>query len=134
MTELRTIGEAARETGVPAKTLRYYESIDLVPASDRAANGYRLYGERAIHELHFVKRARDLGFSVEDVRRLLALWRDPSRSSGEVRELARQHAAAIERKIQELQALRATLEDLVSRCHGSDRPDCPILQDLAKGA
>jgi len=131
--DLLTIGDVARQTGIPSKTLRYYEDIDLVPATTRAANGYRLYDDRTVHELHFVKRARDLGFAIDDVRRLLALWRNPHRSSGQVRELAREHVAAIERKIEELQALRATLDDLVQRCHGGDRPECPILEDLAEG-
>ncbi len=129
---LHTIGDVASLTRIPTKTLRYYEDVDLVRATTRAANGYRLYDERAVHELHFVKRSRDLGFSVDDVRRLLALWRDPHRAASEVRELAEEHVAAIERKIAELQALRATLDQLVHRCHGGERPECPILEDLAR--
>ena len=127
-----SIGELAERTGVPAKTIRYYEQIGLLRAPSRAGNGYRRYGARALHELSFVKRARDLGFSLDDVARLLALWRD-KKSSREVKALAEHHVAAVERKIAELDGLRQTLLHLVHRCAGDNRPDCPILDDLAEG-
>ncbi|MCC6521880.1 MAG: Cu(I)-responsive transcriptional regulator [Polyangiaceae bacterium] len=127
------IGAVAERAGVPAKTIRYYEQIGLLPRPARGENGYRSYDGRAVHELCFVKRARDLGFALEDVARLLALWRDERRGSAEVRALALEHVAAVERKITELEGLRATLLDLVHRCHGDSRPDCPILEDLERG-
>ncbi|MCB1182987.1 Cu(I)-responsive transcriptional regulator [bacterium] len=125
------IGELARRTGVSAKTIRYYEESGLVPRPRRAANGYRVYGEQAVHVLRFVKRARDLGFTMEEVGELLSLWRDDHRESAEVKEVAEAHLAAIERKITELAAMRDTLRGLVHACHGDKRPDCPILDDLA---
>ncbi|MBI4951238.1 MAG: Cu(I)-responsive transcriptional regulator [Myxococcales bacterium] len=127
------IGAVAERAGVPAKTIRYYEQIGLLPRPARGKNGYRSYDGRAIHELSFVRRARDLGFALEDVARLLALWRDERRGSAEVRALALEHVAAVERKLTELESLRATLLDLVHRCHGDSRPDCPILEDLERG-
>jgi len=125
------IGEVARLTGVPAKTIRYYEDTKLIPKAQRAPNGYRVYGEQTVHMLRFVKRARDLGFSLDHVRSLLALWSDQGRASADVRQLAKQHLEEIERKIEELDSLRRTLEGLVQSCHGDARPDCPILEDLA---
>lgn len=125
-----TIGELARRTGVPAKTIRYYEETNLIPAAERTANGYRRYGDRAVHLLRFVKRARDLGFSVHDVGGLLALWGDDTRASAEVKSLAARHLADIEAKIAGLVGMRDTLRDLVDKCHGDGRPDCPILDDL----
>jgi len=128
-----SIGEIARLTGVPAKTIRYYEEIDLMPAPERAANGYRRYGDRAVQLLRFVKRARDLGFSIEEVAELLTLWEDKARASSEVRVIAANHIDRVDQKISELQSLRRTLQNLVDRCHGDHRPDCPILDDLADG-
>ena len=125
------IGEAAQLSGLPTKTIRYYESINLVGAPARSAAGYRRYGQDEIATLKFIQRARSLGFSVEDVRGLLTLWRDKGRSSAEVKKMALRHADAIDRKIEELTSLRQTLEHLIERCHGDDRPDCPILDDLA---
>ena len=126
------IGEVARATGLPAKTIRYYEEIGLLcPA--RGGNGYRVFSDRDVHTLAFVARARSLGFTVADCRALVALYRDRARSSADVRALAARHLDAIDRKIAELSAMRATLADLVERCHGDDRPDCPILDDLARG-
>jgi Cu(I)-responsive transcriptional regulator len=130
MSALVSIGEAARQTGLPAKTLRYYEEIGLVRPR-RDANGYRAFGETELHELAFVGRARGLGFSIEECRALLALYRDKGRASGEVKAIARTHLAEIERKIAELTAMRDTLAHLVAHCAGDDRPDCPILADLA---
>jgi Cu(I)-responsive transcriptional regulator len=128
------IGEVAAQTGVSAKTIRYYESTGLIPAAERADNGYRMYGERAVHLLRFVKRARDLGFSVEDVSSLLGLWADEKRESSEVRKLAVAHLEEIESKIIALEELRATMRTLIDCCHGDARPDCPILENLARAA
>ncbi len=125
------IGQVARLTGVPAKTIRYYEDSGLLPPAERAPNGYRVYGDRAIHLMRFVRRARDLGFSVHDVGRLLALWADEGRASADVKKLAQEHLHEIERKIDELQSLRRTLQHLVDHCHGDSRPECPILDDLS---
>jgi len=124
------IKDAARRTGLPAKTIRYYEEIGLI-APARQENGYRDYSETDAHTLAFLGRARSLGFSIEDCRALLALYDDRARSSAEVREIARGHLHSIERKIVELEAMRATLSGLVEACHGDARPDCPILSDLA---
>lgn len=132
MTSLK-IGEAARLSAVPAKTIRYYEEIGLLPPSDRTEGGYRIYGGNDVEVLRFVKRARDLGFPLEQVAALLELWRDRGRSSAEVRSLAEAHVAEVERKISELESLRDTLIELVHQCHGDHRPDCPILEDLAGG-
>ena len=125
------IGEVARLSGIPAKTIRYYEESGLLPPPDRAPNGYRVYGERTLHMLRFVRRARDLGFSVQDVGRLLALWADEKRASADVKRLAEAHLEDVERKIDELQGLRSALRHLVHCCRGDSRPDCPILEDLA---
>lgn len=127
------IGAAARRSSVPAKTIRYYEEIGLIPKASRTESGYRDYDEQDVQILRFVHRARDLGFPVKDVAALLELWRDRSRSSAQVKALAASHIAAIDQKIEELKSIRRTLSDLVSRCHGDDRPDCPILDDLASG-
>ena len=125
------IGEAARRSGVPAKTIRYYESTGLIGAADRERNGYRDYGEADVQVLRFVHRARRLGFSVRDVARLLALWSDRGRASADVKTVAREHLREIELRIRELETIRDTLLHLVHECHGDDRPDCPILDELA---
>jgi Cu(I)-responsive transcriptional regulator len=125
------IGEVAERSGVPAKTIRYYEEVDLVPAPARGANGYRAYTEEAVHTLRFVASARNLGFTVEQCRALLALYRDKSRASADVKRVANQHIAEIDARIDELQAMRRTLATLARRCHGDDRPDCPIIDGLA---
>lgn len=125
------IGQAADRSGVPAKTIRYYESIGLIPEAGRTASGYRAYDRKDVETLRFVQRARSLGFSVRDVGNLLALWRDRSRASAEVKRVALDHIGEIERKIAELEAMRRTLLELTQRCHGDDRPDCPILEELA---
>lgn len=128
------VGEAAARSGLPAKTIRYYEEIGLI-APQRAGNGYRDYDEDDIHRLAFLARSRGLGFSIEDCRQLMALYCDRSRASHDVREIALAHVGAIEAKIAELQSMRTTLQKLVKSCHGDDRPDCPILEDIAgKGA
>lgn len=124
------IGEASDRSGLSAKTIRYYEEIGLVRPR-RDANGYRAFVDRDVHELVFLARARALGFTVEDCRALLALWRDRDRASADVRRIAGEHLTRIEAKIAELQSMRATLTDLTRACAGDDRPDCPILRDLA---
>lgn len=125
------IGEAARRTGVPAKTIRYYESIGLIAPAGRSESGYRRYDAREVETLRFVQRARSLGFSIAQVGELLALWHDRRRASADVKAMARDQLTAIDRKIAELEGLRDTLEHLIARCHGDARPDCPILADLA---
>jgi MerR family copper efflux transcriptional regulator len=126
------IGNVARQSGIAAKTIRYYESIGLIDSAERTESGYRVYGPRDVETLRFIQRARGLGFSVADVGNLLALWRDKQRASAQVKALAERHVEEIDRKLAELQAMRGTLVDLIERCHGDDRPDCPILSDLAR--
>ena len=127
------IGEVAQASGLPAKTIRYYEEIGLVTPL-RAANGYRSFRDTDLHKLSFLGRARSLGFSIEDCRTLLALYEDRSRASADVKTVAQNHLAEIEQKIAELQAMHATLSHLVHACAGDNRPDCPILADLAAPA
>ena len=127
------IGQTATLAGVTPKTIRYYESVGLIAAADRRSNNYRDYGDREVAELRFIHRARSLGFSVKEVGDLLALWRDRSRASQHVRSLASAHVREMERKIAELEAMKRTLQVLVGKCHNDDRPDCPILDDLAAG-
>ncbi|MET0747887.1 MAG: Cu(I)-responsive transcriptional regulator [Rhizobium sp.] len=126
------IGDASERSGLPSKTIRYYEEIGLV-RPDRGNNGYRDYREADIHKLRFLQRARGLGFSVEECRQLLALYEDRNRASADVRLMASAKLSEIDRKIRELTGLRRTLETLVHACHGNDRPDCPILEELAEG-
>ncbi|MET0257300.1 MAG: Cu(I)-responsive transcriptional regulator [Methylobacterium sp.] len=128
-----TIGEAARATGVSAKMIRYYEETGLLGAAERTAAGYRLYAEADLHALRFVRRARDLGFAMTEIAELLALWRDRSRASAGVKAVAQAHVADLRRRIADLEGMARTLEDLAERCCGDDRPDCPILEDLAAG-
>jgi Cu(I)-responsive transcriptional regulator len=125
------IGDAADRTGVPAKTIRYYEEIGLVRLP-RDANGYRALRDPDVHKLAFIGRARSLGFSIEDCRHLLALYEDESRESSQVRALAEDHLARIDDKLKQLRVMRDTLADLIAHCHGDHRPDCPILNDLAR--
>jgi len=125
------ISDVSERSGLPAKTIRYYESIGLVRL-ERRDNGYREFGYRELNKLAFLGRARSLGFTIEDCRTLLSLYEDRERSSFDVKAVARVHLARIDQKIGELQALSATLHHLVKRCHGDDRPDCPIMDDLAQ--
>ncbi|MFQ5467374.1 MAG: Cu(I)-responsive transcriptional regulator [Kiloniellaceae bacterium] len=125
------IGTAAEQSRVPPKTIRYYESVGLIAPARRTASGYRDYGERDVQTLRFIQRARSLGFSISDVAGLLNLWHDRDRHSAQVKALADRHVAEIDRKIAELRGMRETLVHLITRCHGDDRPDCPILEDLA---
>lgn len=128
-----TIGEAASRSGVPAKTIRYYEQIGLIGAAERGANLYRSYTDADVEMLRFIGRARRLGFSVQDLKQLVALYRDRGRASADVKALALQHIGRIDRKLAELRTVRSALADLASRCHGDDRPECPILEELAAG-
>ncbi len=125
------IGEAAAASGVSAKMIRYYERVGLIPAAHRTEAGYRVYGDADVHTLRFIRRARNLGFSVEQMRDLLALWQDRNRASARVKALALSHIEELDNKIRELQTMRGTLEHLARNCHGDHRPDCPILADLA---
>ena len=127
------IGDVATLSGLPAKTIRYYEDIGLVKPL-RDANGYRAFRESEMHKLAFLGRARTLGFSIEDCRNLLALWEDKNRASADVRAIAKDHLAQIEAKISGLQEMRDTLSTLVRDCAGDDRPDCPILKTLGTAA
>ena len=126
------IGEVAKKSGVSAKMIRYYESIGLIAPAGRSEAGYRNYGMNDVHTLRFIRRARDLGFTVEQMGDLLALWKDRSRASAEVKRIALDHVAVLERKVAELKAMTETLRHLAAHCHGDDRPDCPILEDLAQ--
>ena len=125
------IGQAAELSGVTPKTIRYYESIGLIALAPRTVGGYRSYGDNDVAFLRFIQRARGLGFSVADVDNLLALYHDKDRASADVKTLAGRHVKAIDQKIAELQAIRTTLGHLMEKCHGDERPDCPILDDLA---
>ena len=126
------IGRAAVASGVSAKTIRYYESIGLIRSADRRTNNYRDYSDDDIQTLLFIQRARNLGFPVKEVGALLGLWRDKKRASGRVKKLAEHHIAEIDRRMAELGGMRRTLTHLVHACHGDQRPECPILDDLAR--
>ncbi len=128
------IGEASKATGVSAKMIRHYESIGLIPAADRRVSNYRDYGAEDIHRLGFIARARDLGFSIEEIRDLLRLWGDRNRSSRAVKTLTTGHIAELDRKIALLGEMRATLAHLAECCDGDNRPDCPIIESLAGDA
>jgi MerR family transcriptional regulator, copper efflux regulator len=130
---MMNIGDAAAASGVSAKMIRYYESIGLVPNVVRTEAGYRVYGASDIHTLRFIRRARDLGFSVEQMETLLALWSDRSRASADVKRLALAHIEELERKMREIEGMTRTLRHLAHHCQGDGRPDCPILQDLSHG-
>ena len=127
---MMNIGKASAASGVSAKMIRYYESIDLLAAARRTDAGYRAYTDEDVHVLRFIRRARDLGFSLANIAELLALWRDQRRASADVKRIALEHVVALERKIAELQGLASTLRTLAAHCHGDARPDCPILTDL----
>lgn len=127
------IGQAAKRSGLSAKMIRHYESIGLLAPAERGGNGYRHYSAADLHRLTFIRRSRDLGFSLEEVGRLLALWQDRQRASADVNALAAAHIATLEHKIEELVSLRDSLQELVDHCQGDDRPDCPILHELESG-
>jgi MerR family transcriptional regulator, copper efflux regulator len=126
------IGQAARATGVSAKMIRYYESIGLLRLAARSESGYRELNGRDLNDLRFIRRGRSLGFSVEEIARLLALWRDSGRPSREVKAIAQRHLKELEVRIAEMQAMADTLRSLADCCAGDDRPDCPILADLSQ--
>ena len=124
------IGQAAKQSGISAKMIRYYESIGLISPAVRTDSGYRVYSDHDVHTLRFVRRARDLGFSVEQMNELLALWQDRSRASADVKRIALEHVEELERKAEALREMAATLKHLAQHCHGDARPDCPILENL----
>lgn len=128
------IGQAAKATGVSAKMIRYYEETGLVRPAQRSEKGYRVYSEKDVHTLRFVRRARDLGFTVDGIADLLALWRDTGRQSADVKQMAVGHVAALRKKIADLEDMAATLQHLADCCAGDHRPDCPILSEIATGA
>jgi MerR family copper efflux transcriptional regulator len=127
-----TIGEAAERSGTPPKTIRYYEEIGLIGPAERLENGYRAYGENDVHTLRFVHHARSLGFPLADIRALLSLYRDRARESRDVKRVALQHIAELDRRILEMNAMRNVLADLANRCQDNERPECPILDELEK--
>ena len=126
------IGQAASQSGVSAKMVRHYESLGLLPAVQRTDAGYRQYGDKEIHTLRFIRRARTLGFSMAEIAELLKLWQNKRRASADVKRIAQAHVADLERRIAEMQAMRQTLAELAACCAGDSRPDCPILSGLAK--
>lgn len=126
-----SIGEAARRSGVSIKMVRHYESLGLLPAVTRTNAGYRQYGEREVHTLRFIRRARDLGFSMAEIGELLALWQDRSRASASVKRIALAHIADLDRRMAEMSAMKRSLARLADCCQGDQRPDCPILDELA---
>ena len=128
------ISQAARQSGLSAKTIRYYEEIGLISPASRSDNGYRQYNVSAVEELSFLARARDVGFDLQECRQLLALHRNEHRQSRHARELVLEKSAQLKARIKQLRAMQATLEDMASRCHGDEGPDCAILEDLAGGA
>ena len=134
MENAMNIGQAAKATGISAKMIRYYEDSGLIGPVARTEAGYRIYGPRDIHTLGFIKRSRDMGFSVERIGELLQLWRDRSRHSADVKCMALEHVAVMQRRIAELQDMVATVRTLADGCAGDERPDCPILNDIATGA
>lgn len=125
------IGHASKQSGVSQRMIRHYEGIGLIPKAARRNSGYREYDEKDVHTLRFIRRARDLGFPIEEIGQLLALWQDRSRASADVKALALGRAAELKRKARELDEMRRSLEELADSCHGDDRPDCPILGGLA---
>jgi Cu(I)-responsive transcriptional regulator len=126
------IGEVATKSGVNSKSIRHYESLGIVPKASRTDSGYRIYKESDVHILIFIKKARSLGFSMKEIKRLVSLWRNKSRASSEVKSLATSHIKNLEEKISELQSMVDTLKYLSRNCHGDSRPDCPIIDDLSK--
>ncbi|MGJ7557407.1 Cu(I)-responsive transcriptional regulator [Variovorax sp. RB2P76] len=132
MTGTVAIGEAAQRSGVSARMVRHYEGLGLLPAVARTESGYRQYGEADIHTLRFIKRSRDLGFSMEEIAELVGLWHNRRRASASVKRIAQKHLGELEQRIADMQAMRNTLSHLVHCCHGDARPDCPILDDLSQ--
>jgi Cu(I)-responsive transcriptional regulator len=127
------IGEAAKQSAVTAKMIRHYESLGLLPPAPRTDAGYRVYDDASVHTLRFIRRARDLGFGMKEIDTLLGLWRNRRRASADVKRIAQAHADDLQRRIDEMLAMKRTLEHLAHCCQGNGRPDCPILDDLAGG-
>lgn len=125
------IGEAAKASGVSAKMIRHYEENGFIPKAPRTRSGYRMYRDADVHVLRFIRRARDLGFSMKEIKALLGLWNNRRRASGDVKRLAMKHVDELDARIREMQSMRRTLVALAEHCHGDDRPECPILEDLA---
>ncbi|QPC42822.1 Cu(I)-responsive transcriptional regulator [Kaustia mangrovi] len=128
------IGDAAKVTGNSAKMIRHYEAIGLIAPPSRSEAGYRHYSRKDLHALHFIRRARDLGFSIAQIRELLALWQDRGRASADVKRIAETHIAELKAKMVQIEDMVSTLQHLSAHCHGDDRPDCPILDELAVGS
>ena len=128
------IGEAAAASGVSAKMIRYYEQVGLITAPARTASGYRVYAEADMHALRFIRRARDLGFTVEQISELMQLWRDRARASADVKRIALAHVGVLEAKMREIEEMAKALKHLAANCHGDRRPDCPIIDELAHGS
>jgi len=126
------IGEAARLSGVSAKMVRHYESLGLLPRVTRSDSGYRQYSEAEVHTLRFIKRARDLGFSMDEIGELVGLWQNRRRASASVRRVAQKHAEELAQRIAQMQQMQRTLQHLIHCCHGDERPECPILDELAR--
>jgi Cu(I)-responsive transcriptional regulator len=126
------IGQAATASAVSAKMIRHYEALGLLPKVPRTAAGYRQYDDASVHTLRFIRRARDLGFSIKEIAALLGLWRNRRRASADVKRIANDHVADLQRRIDEMQSMQRTLKQLAHSCHGDERPDCPILDDLAR--
>ncbi len=127
------IGQAATLSGVSAKMVRHYEALGLLPRVGRTDSGYRQYSQAEVHTLQFIKRCRELGFSMDEIAELVSLWQNRRRTSASVKRIAQQHADALAQRIDAMQAMQRTLSHLIHCCHGDDRPDCPILDDLAAG-
>lgn len=128
-----TIGDASRESGVSAKMIRYYERVGLIPPADRTSGNYRTFDEHDLHRLRFIRRARGLGFSVDQIARLLGLWQDRQRCSSDVKALANRHLDDLNQRIAEMVSIRDVLKELVDHCQGDQRPDCPILAEIEAG-
>jgi len=128
-----TIGDASRESGVSAKMIRYYERVGLIPPADRTSGNYRTFDDHDLHRLRFIRRARGLGFSVDQIARLLGLWQDRQRCSSDVKNLASRHLDDLNQRIAEMVSIRDVLKDLVEHCQGDQRPDCPILAEIEAG-
>ena len=127
------IGEAAAASGVSTKMIRYYEQIGLIKPVARTMSGYRVYSDKDVHALRFIRRARDLGFTVEQMAELMALWNDRGRASADVKRIALEHVDVLEHKMRELEDMATALKHLATNCHGDGRPDCPIIEELAGG-
>jgi len=130
--DLYNIGQAAKASGISAKMIRHYEEVGLLPAASRTLSGYRTYNHQDVHMLRFIRHSRDLGFSIKQIADLLSLWRDKNRSSSKVKSLAAEHIEMLNKKIEELSAMKSELSRLVSCCHGDGRLDCPILDELGQ--